>query len=192
MLLSMPARAQTFAGNAVVAATAAKLATAIETRRAEFEANHYALYALVDSVLLPNFDMSRGCRGILAQYWEESSAPDRDRFVEAFYNYLVSSYGTALLHFNHDTLRVLPFEGDVDASPARVKTILTMIDGTRVNVDFVMANSQEGWKVVDVVAEGVSYVKTYRSQFRVDIATEGLASVLEWLDQKGALRFPTP
>ena len=42
------------------------------------------------------------------------------------------------------------------------------------------------WRVADIEAEGVSYVRTYRSQFRVDIAADGLGSVIEWLEQKAA------
>ena len=189
-LLAAPAGAQTFAGSDVVAATARELAATIQARRAEFEADPYQLYALVDDILLPHFDMMRGCRGILAQYWTGLDSAERNRFVIAFYNYLVAAYGTALLHFNQDTLRVLPFNGDATASPARISSILTMNDGTEVDVDFVMVSTPEGWKVVDVVAEGVSYVKTYRSQFSVDIAIAGLNSVLEWLAEKGATRFP--
>jgi ABC-type transporter MlaC component len=49
------------------------------------------------------------------------------------------------------------------------------------------------WRVVDIVAEGVSYVKTYRSQFRVDIAADGLESALQWLEEKAAHRTaPAP
>jgi ABC-type transporter MlaC component len=52
-----------------------------------------------------------------------------------------------------------------------------------------MVGAGDDWQVIDVVAEGVSYVKTYRSQFSVDIATEGLSNVLAWLTEKGARRF---
>jgi phospholipid transport system substrate-binding protein len=180
--------AQTFPGNEVVATTAADLARTIEARRTELEADHAALYALVDTLLLPRFDMQRGSRAILAEHWQTSSPTDRDRFVSAFYNYLVASYGDLLLYFRPDTLRVLPFEGDSTANPARVRTILTMNDKTEVDVDFVMLERDGSWRVVDIVAEGVSYVKTYRSQFRVDIATDGLESVLQWLEEKGAPR----
>jgi phospholipid transport system substrate-binding protein len=188
-LSAVCANAQTFAGRELVAATSAELSNTIETRRAEFEADPYALYGLVDTLLLPRFDMQRGSRGILAQHWADTSAANRDRFVTAFYNYLVASYGKLLLQFKRDTLQILPFDGDPNLSPARVKSVLTMTDGTKVNVDFVMVDESDGWKVVDVVAEGVSYVKTYRSQFSIDIETEGLDSVLEWLDNKGAARF---
>ena len=47
--------------------------------------------------------------------------------------------------------------------PARVRTILTMNDGTEVDVNFVMAERDEEWRVVDIEAEGISYVTNYRS-----------------------------
>jgi phospholipid transport system substrate-binding protein len=179
-----------FAGNELVAATASAVATAIATRRAELEGDREAIAMLVDTLILPRFDMRRGSRAILAEHWELAAPADRDRFVTAFYEYLVSTYGDLLLHFKPSTLRVLPFDGDPTHSPSRVHTILTLNDGTEVDVDFVIVERDADWHVVDIEAEGVSYVRTYRSQFRVDIAVDGLASVIEWLEQKAAPREP--
>ena len=180
------ARAQSFAGNEIVASTATELATTIAARRAELEKDHEAIAMLVDTLILPRFDMRRGSRAILAEHWDSASPADRDRFVTAFYEYLVATYGDLLLHFKSKTLRVLPFDGDAAHSPARVHTIITLTDGTEVDVDFVMIGKDRDWHVVDIEAEGVSYVRTYRSQFRVDIAADGLGSVIEWLEQKAA------
>jgi phospholipid transport system substrate-binding protein len=190
--LAGSAAAQTFRGSEIVATTSSELAATIEARRAELESDHQKLYALVDTLLLPRFDMQRGCRAILAEHWQTSSPAERERFVSAFYDYLVASYGDLLLFFKPDTLRVLPFEGDPSANPTHVRTILTMNDGTEVDVDFVMLERDGDWRVVDIVAEGVSYVKSYRSQFRVDIAADGIESVLEWLEQKAAPRNAPP
>lgn len=178
------ALAQPFAGNEIVAGTASELATTIATRRAELANDHQAIAMIVDKLILPRFDMRRGSRAILAEHWDTASPADRDRFVTAFYDYLVATYGDLLLQFKPETLRVLPFDGDSAHSPARVHTIITLTDGTEVDVDFVMIGHDQDWSVVDIEAEGVSYVKTYRSQFRVDIATDGLGSVIEWLEQK--------
>ncbi len=188
---ALPAAAQSsFAGNEIVAATAAEVATAVATRRAELEGDHAAIARLVDTLILPRFDMRRGSRAILAEHWESAAPAERDRFVTAFYEYLVATYGDLLLHFKPETLRVLPFDGDPAHSPARVHTVLTLNDGTEVDVDFVMVERDADWRVVDIEAEGVSYVRTYRSQFRVDIAVDGLASVIEWLEWKAAPRGP--
>jgi len=185
------AHAQTFAGNEIVSGTADELARTIAARRAELESDHEAIAMLVDKLILPRFDMRRGSRAILAEHWDSASPADRDRFVTAFYEYLVATYGDLLLHFKPETLRVLPFDGDPAHSPARVHTIITLNDGTEVEVDFVMIGHDADWLVVDIEAEGVSYVRTYRSQFRVDIATDGLGSVIEWLEQKAeSVRAP--
>ena len=178
--------AQTFAGNEIIADTADELATTIATRRAELENDHGAIAMLVDQLILPRFDMRRGSRAILAEHWDSASPTDRDRFVTAFYEYLVATYGDLLLYFKPETLRVLPFDGDAAHSPARVHTIITLNDGTEVDVDFVMIGRDGDWLVADIEAEGVSYVRTYRSQFRVDIATDGLGSVVEGLERKAA------
>jgi phospholipid transport system substrate-binding protein len=183
-VITTPATAATFAGNEIVAKAASDIATAIATRRAELEADHAAVAKLVDTLILPHFDMQRGSRAILAEHWESAPQADRERFVTDFYNYLVASYGDLLLKFRPTTLRVLPFQGDPAQSPAHVRTLLTLTDGTEVDVDFVMIGKDADWRVIDVVAEGVSYVRTYRSQFRVDIAADGLKSVLEWLEGK--------
>jgi len=185
------ALAQPFAGNEIVARTADELATTIATRRAELENDREAIAMLVDTLILPRFDMRRGSRAILAEHWDSASQADRDRFVTAFYRYLVATYGDLLLRFKPETLRVLPFDGDAGHSPARVHTIITLTDGTEVDVDFVMIGAERDWRVVDIEAEGVSYVRTYRSQFRVDIAVDGLGSVVEWLEQKAA-SVPAP
>lgn len=184
LLVGAPALAQSPAPSDVVADAAAELATTIATRHAELEGSHAAIATLVDTLLLPHFDMQRGSRAILAEHWNTSTPDERDRFVAAFYHYLVASYGDLLLFFKPATLRVLPFDGDPSTSPAHVHTILTLNDGTEVDVDFVMLESDADWRVIDIVAEGVSYVRTYRSQFRVDIAADGLESVIEWLERK--------
>lgn len=186
------ALAQTFAGTEVVAGTAAEIATAIATRRAELEADPAAIAALVDTLILPRFDMRRGSRAILAEHWDAAAPEARDRFVTAFYEYLVATYGDLLLYFKPTTLRVLPFDGDPTRAPARVHTVLTLNDGTEVDVDFVMVERDGDWRVVDIEAEGVSYVRTYRSQFRVDIATDGLESVVGWLEAKAAAASGRP
>ncbi len=184
--MATPATAAPFAGNEIVTKAASDIATAIATRRTELEADHVAVAKLVDTLILPHFDMQRGSRAILAEHWESAPEADRARFAADFYKYLVASYGDLLLQFRPDTLRVLPFQGDPAQSPAHVRTLLTLTDGTEVDVDFVMIGKDADWRVIDVVAEGVSYVRTYRSQFRVDIAADGLKSVLEWLEQKAA------
>ena len=183
-----------FVGNDIVEKTADDVASAVKARgvdaqavrrqRGDFDAEQHEFYRLVHTKLLPHLDMQEGCRSILADAWKKYSDEDRKRFVDAFYTFLLASFGDRLVYFKPTTLRVKPFEGD-PTDPAHVHTTLTMNDRTEVAVDFVMKKQGDGdWKVTDIVAEGASYDRMYRSQFRVEIATEGLESVIHWLEKK--------
>jgi ABC-type transporter MlaC component len=44
-----------------------------------------------------------------------------------------------------------------------------------------MRPTATGWKVVDVIAEGVSYVRTYRTDFGAEIRERGLDALIERL-----------
>lgn len=195
-----------FAGNDIVEKTAGEVATEIKARRPEFDAQiragrpesdaqtrarrpefdakQHELYKVVHSLLLPHFDMQEGSRAILAEAWNKYTDAERDRFVNAFYTYLLATFGDRIIYVKANTVRVKPFEGE-PPNPAHVRTIVTMNDGTEVDVDFVMKRESDGdWRVSDIVAEGASYDRMYRSQFRVDIATDGLESVIQWLRRK--------
>lgn len=189
-LLILPAAvAQPTAPDEIIRNTTEQIASTIEAHYAELAQDVHALYALIDEQMLPHFDFERGSRAILAEHWAPATVDQRLRFSMAFYNYLVASYGDLLIHFNHDTIRVMPFEGNVEEPLVNVSTILTLNDGTEVDVDFLMISTDGDWRIVDVIAEGISYVRTYRSQFRIQIATDTLESVIAWLNEKAAPRL---
>ena len=97
----------------------------------------------------------------------------RERFVAAFYHFLLASYAHALLEFRFDTVTVLPLDEPPGESPLHVRTMMKLSDGTRYHVDYYMRPTPAGWKIVDVIAEGVSYVRTYRTDYGAEIRERG-------------------
>lgn len=167
----------------VIATTADAFATVVETRRAELEADLQGDYAFVDEYLLPRFDFASACRLILREHWKRAMPEQRQRFADAFYRHLVASYGKALLEFRHDTIAVLPAREDATGTSAHVRTKVKLTDGGVFDVDFYMRLDDRGWRVVDVIAEGVSYVRTYRSEFGMEIRASSLEALTARLEE---------
>ena len=166
----------------VIATTADSFATLVATRYAELEADLDGDYALIGEHLLPRFDLVSACHLILRNHWKTATPEQKQRFVDAFYRFLLASYGTALLEFRHDTVKVLPQEGGTAGASTRVRTKLTLTDGSMFNVDFYMRLDDRGWRVVDVIAEGISYVRTYRSEFGLEIRAGSLDALTARLE----------
>ena len=46
-----------------------------------------------------------------------------------------------------------------------------------------MQHGAAGWRILDVIAEGVSYVRTYRTDFGAEIRATSLDSLIDRLEQ---------
>jgi len=63
-----------------------------------------------------------------------------------------------------------------------VHTTLTDSDGKVINVDYKVRRYKSGrFKLVDIVAEGVSMVMTHRSEFHSVVSRDGLDVLIEKL-----------
>jgi phospholipid transport system substrate-binding protein len=165
--------------------SAKKMLAELDANRAMYKGDPKKLDALVGNVLLPNFDTEYSARLVLGQYWRTATPEQRKRFVDAFYHSLLRNYGAALVDFTGDRFIVLPYKGDPGDTTATVRTEVKRASGDKVPVNFSLRKTTEGWKAWDVVIEGISYVKSFRTDFASEIQQKGLDDVITRLEKEG-------
>jgi phospholipid transport system substrate-binding protein len=190
-LLIETARAQARAAPAVVdtsgptqliETSANAMIAEIESRRAELRKDPTQVDALVERILLPNFDSNHAARLVLGKHWRTASTQQRQRFIDAFYGSLMSNYGDALLEFTGDRIKVLATPVAPDAISAVVRTEVKRSNGQKISVNYSLRKTEAGWKVWDVVIEGISYVKSFREDFGAEIDAKGLDALIQRLE----------
>jgi phospholipid transport system substrate-binding protein len=139
--------------------------------------------ALVDKYLLPHFDTQYAARLVLGQYWRTATPDQQKRFVDAFYHSLLTNYGSALVDFTADRLRVFPTNVEPNSDHATVRTEIKRDNGDRTTVNYSMRSTPDGWKAYDVNIDGISYVKSYREDFGSQIQQQGIDSVISRLEK---------
>jgi phospholipid transport system substrate-binding protein len=171
----------------LIGSVAEAMLVSLDAHRAEYRKDPARIDALVGEVMLPHFDAQYAARLVLGRHWTTASAEQRSRFVDAFYHSLLRNYGSALVDFTPDRLKVLPYQGSADAPNATVRTQVRKNDGTLIAVNYSLRRTSEGWKAWDVVIEGVSYVKSFRDDFGSEIDATGLDALIQRLEkQQGA------
>ena len=158
---------------------------ALDQKRADIRRDPKLAYPLVDQILLPHFDTQYAAQLILAQNWRTASEDQRKRFVAALYDALLKTYAGAIADFTADRLKILPLKLDAGATQTIVKTEVRRDSGTIVPVDYRMHKTDGGWKVYDVIIEGISYVRNYREDFGAEVAQKGLDEVIARLEREG-------
>ena len=137
---------------------------------------------LVDKYLLPHFDTQFAATLVLGAHGRSATPEQRKRFVDAFYHSLLNNYGSALVEFTSDRLKIFPTKVDPDATRATVRTEVKRANGDRVAVNYYMRKTPQGWKAWDVVIDGISYVNSYRTDFGEQIELQGLDAVIRRLE----------
>jgi phospholipid transport system substrate-binding protein len=166
----------------------------LDAHRSEYQKNPKKVRELVDKNMLPYFDTAYAAQLVLAKHWRTANADQRKRFVEAFYQSLLQNYGEALLEFTPDRLRILPFQGKAEDPVATVRSEVRRDNGSRVPVNYSLRKTPDGWKAYDVTIEGVSYVKSFRTDFASEIQQKGLDAVIQRLESQvasGTVAKPT-
>ncbi len=158
---------------------------ALDANRAAIKKDPDQAFPLVDTILLPHFDTDYAAQLVLAQYWRTATPEQQKRFVGALYKALLKTYGGAISDFTADRLKLLPFRGDPAATNATVHTMVTRSSGTVVPVDYRLRKTEGGWKAFDVIIEGISYVKNYRTDLGAEVSAKGLEEVISRLEREG-------
>jgi phospholipid transport system substrate-binding protein len=179
------ANASSLTPQQLVENSAKRMLQELDANRAMYRSDPGKLDALVGNVLLPNFDTEYAARLVLGQSWRTATPEQRKRFVDAFYHSLLRNYGAALIDFTADRFVVLPYKGDPADTTATVRTEVKKSSGDKVPVNFSLRKTADGWKAWDVVIEGISYVKSFRTDFASEIQQKGLDDVINRLEKEG-------
>ena len=136
---------------------------------------------LVRAVLQQLFDfqeMSQRSLGANARKYKDRLG----EFTPLFVDFLEHSYmGT--LEKNGDA-KIQYVREILDGENIRINTRVRLKDGNEYNVDYKFYSSPAGWRVYDLIVEGISLVNNYRSQFERVLNKKSFDALLQDLREK--------
>lgn len=155
-----------------------RILSTLESRRAEFTKNRGALEKFIAGEFNAMFDRDYAARQVLGRHARGASDADVKVFADALADSLMRRYGSSLLDFN-TRLKVRIKSETVLPRGLGVKVSSEMLrqGGEPIPVDYLMRKSGSGWKVFDVMVEGVSFVQTFRQQFDGELTNKSIRQV---------------
>ncbi len=175
------ARADIVAPDVLVRNTAQDVIAIIKQDKDLQNGDQKKVLALVDAKIVPNFDFTRMTQLAAGRYWRQATPEQRNALVSEFRTMLVRTYTKAFTQYKGETIDVKPAKVSPADTETTVRTQLLKPGGQPTDVDYVMRKSDSGWKVFDVVIEGVSMVTSYRGTFSSQIEQSGIDSLIKSL-----------
>jgi phospholipid transport system substrate-binding protein len=143
---------------------------------------------LAEDKILPHVDFEEAARLAVGRGWAQASPEQKRRLAAEFRAMLVRTYSNAIGAYGGQTMKVLPVRMKPGDTEVTVRNQFIRPGGRPVLVDYEMRQTGSGWKIYDIVVEGVSLVLTYRSEFDTVVKQEGIDGLIRRLSQKNAGR----
>jgi phospholipid transport system substrate-binding protein len=107
------------------------------------------------------FDVEACARSALGPYWLKATALQRQEFVGLYEDYVVIGYSTALHAFGGESFKVLGSQ--TDKGRVIVTSRIQISDAAPIRVDWQLNSTNRGYKVTDVIVNGISMASTQHS-----------------------------
>ncbi|MFV1974115.1 MAG: phospholipid-binding protein MlaC [Candidatus Scalindua sp.] len=108
--------------------------------------------------------------------WSEFNAKQRVEFTSLFTELFQRFYVDKLDLFSNEEIIFQPANA-VQEKKVQIPTIL-LSKGKKYSILYKMSNTKDGWKVYDIIIEGVSLIHTYRSQYNHILGKGGVEDLL--------------
>jgi len=135
-------------------------------------------------VLNRSFDFETISRIVTGRAWNELDATQRSEFTALFARLSAATYASNFSSFGGERFETLSSEAKRDNM--LVKTVLVKADGDKVTLDYLLRKSDGLWRIVNVIAEGVSDLSLKRADYTAVIKNEGFNSLITQLNGKVA------
>jgi phospholipid transport system substrate-binding protein len=117
---------------------------------------------MLEQVIAQRFDYAEMSKRALAANWTPLTNEQRDEFVELFKAFLSDRYASKIEGYSGEQVDYLSERLDGQYAEVRTKLVSSKVE---IPMDYRLINKAGRWYAYDIVVDGVSLVKNYRSQF---------------------------
>ncbi|HEX7232480.1 MAG TPA: ABC transporter substrate-binding protein [Candidatus Binatia bacterium] len=133
-------------------------------------------------ILFARFDFTEMARRALGANWRQRTPQEQEEFVKLFTEVLERSYAGIIESYSDE--KIIYTNERIDGTFADVGSKILTSKGEEYSINYKAHLVSNEWKVYDVVAENISLVNNYRSQFTRVIAHQSYDELVRRLKNK--------
>ena len=140
-------------------------------------------YERLSPVIRSSFDLPYIARVAVGRYWESFNDEQKAKFVETFIKLSIATYAWNFDAYSGERFKVIS-EKEQGGGQILVRTELTKSDGGKVQLDYILHRVNNQWRIINVIAEGVSDLALKRADYSNFLKNRGFEALLSKLNEK--------
>lgn len=159
------------------------IAKQLEANKVQYAKNPALLKRMIRSQVLPFIDFDAMSKLTLGKFWKRATPVQRKRFVNAYREMLIRSYGKTMLKYAGAKIR------GGNSSPNRkpgyviVRTIVTPKGSASIAANYDVRKKGNTWKAYNVQVGGINLITNFRTNFTREASAKGLNALIMRLER---------
>jgi phospholipid transport system substrate-binding protein len=117
------------------------------------------------NLMVEDFDLPRIAQFVLGGYWSNANDTEKQQFLTAFVGYMAGIYSIRFAEFNGPSFHVTGQLARSETTTVVSSAITRMSNGQEIDLEWVVAKTPAGYKVIDITAGGISLSLAQREEF---------------------------
>lgn len=150
-----------------------------DANRLEFKGR----FERLEPAVKQSHDLARIAHLTIGRHWRSLDAQQKTRFVDTFSRLIIATYAHQFHtysgeSFNRKTVQALK------RGRLLVRTELIKSNGKHVHLDYVLRYRKSRWRIINIIADGVSDLALKRAEYSNVIRQNGIDHLLSLLEKK--------
>ena len=128
-------------------------------------------------------DLTKIIRIVVGKEWEKLSETQQQKLIDTFSKFSVSSYAHNFKDYDGETF-VFDSEEETTRGGVVIHTHLNIPDEKAVKFDYMLKEIGNNWRIINIIANGVSDLALKRSEYTNILQREGFDALIAKINEK--------
>ena len=140
-------------------------------------------YRALEPLIVTTHDLPYIAQFALRRQWNDLAPADRERFVAAFEKLSVLTYASRFGKLRADSFKIASSKV-LASGRAQVAAAIVRPDADDVPLEYLLEQRPEGWKIINIIADGVSDLALKRAEYQRVLGTGTIDDLVAYLDDQ--------
>jgi phospholipid transport system substrate-binding protein len=140
-------------------------------------------YQRLAPTVIASYDFPYISKVVVGRYWRSFTAEQKSQFIRVFSKLSIATYANRFDGYSGERFKTISGE-ELRRGHRLIKTVLIKANGEEIELDYILHQNNDQWRIINVIAEGVSDLSLKRADYTSYIKKNGFDALLRKLNEK--------
>jgi phospholipid transport system substrate-binding protein len=138
---------------------------------------------LLTPVIDRSHDIDTIIRSALGANWSTLNEDQQQSITETFRKLSIATYAERFNRYNGERFEIIE-QRSLPRDQILVRSKFIQADSNPINFDYVLRQGKEGWRIINILVDGVSDLALKRAEYNAILKRDGFPALIAMLEQK--------